>query len=408
MLFIRTLVGFLVVIPAVRAGDWPQWLGPARNGSSPETVFAWRAPPRRVWAQSVGEGHSSPVVSNGHVFLLAKVAEKEEEELTAFDAAAGNVLWRFRYERGEFRSIFGNGPRSTPIVSGSRVYCFGATGVLTCVDAASGRQVWQLNTTVKFRAPQLFFGASCSPLLHQGKIFLNIGAKNASIIAVDAQTGQLCWQALDDGAGYASPIVVPGHDQIIFLTAQGLISVKPENGSLNWHFPFADLLGEASATPTLAGDALVASTITLGAVALRVDGTRSGTEPAKLWAKPEFTSYFSTPVPAGGYLYMVTGTKPPALQVEATLRCTDPRTGRELWHKANVGKYHASLLRTGNDKLLLLQDSGRLAFIDPSPEACRELAAAQVCGETWAHPALANGRLYIRDQNRLICLELQP
>ena len=134
------------------------------------------------------------------------------------------------------------------------------------------------------------------------------------------------------------------------------------------------------------------------------DGKPGATQ---VWKNDALTCYFSTPVAVGpDHLYLVTGSKPLASSPQATLRCIEARTGKELWHKSKVGKYHATLLRTGDQKLLMLEEAGNLVLLDPDPKEYRELARAKVCGETWAHPALVDGRLYVRDAQEVICLQL--
>jgi outer membrane protein assembly factor BamB len=196
--------------------------------------------------------------------------------------------------------------------------------------------------------------------------------------------------------------------QVVFLTQQGLVGLNPADGDLYWRFPLVDKLLESSTTPVLTGDVLLASSITYGSTGLRL-GTKDGKPDAtELWQNPDLTCYFSTPVAVGrDHIYLVTGTKPPALFSEARLHCIETRTGKDLWPKPRVvGKYHASLLRTGDNKLLMLEEAGNVVLLDPDPKEYRELARSKVCDETWAHPALANGRLYVRDQKEVICLKL--
>ncbi len=392
------------------AADWPQWLGPNRDGSSAEKVAAWKEAPKVVWEQDVGEGHSSPVVAGGRVFVHAKVKDKDEEEVVAFDAATGKEGWRTAYPRAAFKALFGNGPRATPAVAADKVFTFGITGVLSCFDAKDGKQLWQVDTLKKFEAKNLFFGVSCSPLIEGKLILMNVGAKGASVVAFDRDKGDMAWKSQDDKASYASPIAVGegAKRQVVFLTGEGVVSLSPVDGSLFWRFPFADALSESSTTPVRSGDLLLASTISAGSVGLRLE-TKDGKPAAeKVWKQDDLTCYFSTPVAVGkDHLYMVTGTKPPAFQVQADLRCVEAATGKELWKKPKVGKYHASLLRTGDDKLLMLDDGGNLMLLEPNAKEYTELARAKVCGdEAWAHPALANGRLYVRDRQKLVCLQL--
>src|SRR5262249_47769457 len=148
------------------------------------------------------------------------------------------------------------------------------------------------------------------------------------------------------------------------------------------------------------------STIMSGSVALRLD-TKDGKPTAKeAWKNADLACYFSTPVPVGkDHIYMVTGSANP-LNAVATLRCVEAASGKELWKKPKVGKYHACLIRTGDDKMLMLEEGGNLVLFDPNPKEYKELAWAKICGETWAHPALSNGRLYVRDGRELICVDL--
>lgn len=409
MRWLRSLMALLVCAATAGAGEWSQWLGPMRDGSSPEVVAPWKEAPKVAWRQPVGEGHSSPIVAGSRVFLHAKVKDKDEEQVSAFDAATGKVAWQDAYPRGTFSSIFGNGPRATPAVAGDKLYTFGVTGILGCYETATGKRLWQVNTLTEFNAPNLFFGASCSPLIVGNKVLINVGGKGASLVAFDKDTGKVLWKTLDDRASYSSPIVIGqgAKRQAIFFTGQGLVSVSPADGTVFWKFPLVDVLSESSTTPVAIGDTLFASSITYGGIGLSLESKDGKPNARQVWKNPQLTCYFSTPVAVGKeHLYVVTGTKPPALNVQADLHCIETATGKELWQRPKVGKYHASLLRTGDGKLLLLEDAGNLALLRPDPREYQELCRAKVCGETWAHPALAEGRLYVRDRKELICVPL--
>jgi outer membrane protein assembly factor BamB len=407
MPWLRSLAALVILSGALVAADWPQWLGPKRDGSSTEKVASWKGPLKVVWRRPVGEGHSSPVVAGGRVFLHTKVRADEAEAVAAFDAKDGKPLWEKSYARAPYKGLFGAGPRATPAVVGDRVYTYGITGVLTCFDAKDGQKVWQVDALKEFQAPKLFFGASCSPLVEKDLVLINVGGQGASIVAFNKNSGMPVWKKLDDGASYSSPIVFGKGDkrEAVFLTQAGLVGLRPSDGEVFWQFPFKDKLSESSTTPVRVGDLIVGSSITIGSVGLRLKAEGGRRQVAEVWKKPELTCYFSTPVAVGKeYLYLVTGALPPASK--ATLRCVEAATGKELWQRPGVGTYHASLLRTGDGKLLMLEEKGDLVLIDPSPNEYRELARTHVCGQTWAHPALANGRLFVRDGKELICLEL--
>jgi outer membrane protein assembly factor BamB len=405
----RSILGFLVLPAVAVAGDWPQWLGPNRDAASTERVAAWTETPKVLWRQPVGEGNSSPVVSDGRVFIHAKIKDKDQEELIASDARTGKPLWRKVYARAPMSFLYGNGPRATPVVVGDRVVTFGITGVLSCFEAPTGKILWQIDTLQKFHPPRLLFGASCSPIVEGNRVLMNVGAKGASVVAFDKNNGDVLWKNLDDRASYSSPIAFGegNNRQVVFLTGQNLISLNPRDGHVKWKFPLVDSLLESSCTPLRVGDMLLASSITYGSVGLRLVTREDNVTAEQVWKNDTLTCYFSTPVSVGNdYVYLITGTKPPAIKSEATLHCIEAKTGKDLWQKAKIGQYHASLLRTGNDKLLLLDDAGQLALVDPNPKQYRELARTPVCRPTWAHPALADGRLYVRDEKELICFQL--
>jgi outer membrane protein assembly factor BamB len=406
---LRALCTLLIFALAARAGDWPQWLGPTRNGVTAEKVAPWKHAPKLLWRMPAGEGNSAPVIADGLAFIHAKVRAKNVEEVVAFDAVTGKEKWRTEYPRPAFKSLYGNGTRATPAVAGGKLYTFGITGLLTCFKADTGEQLWQVDALKKFEAKNLFFGVSCSPLVDGKNVIVAVGAKGASVVAFNKDNGDVVWKNLDDKASYSSPILIEDGKtrQLIYLTAQGVVSLNPADGSLFWRFPLRDLLFESSTTPIRAGNLLMASSITFGSVGLRLDDQKPAAKQA--WKNAALTSYFSTPIAIGAdHIYMVTGSNPLAFsgKAEATLRCINAKNGKELWNRPKVGKYHASLMRTGDDKILMLEEPGNLVLVEPRPNGYHELARAKVCGETWAHPALAHGQLYVRDNKELICWQL--
>ncbi|MFL5341121.1 MAG: PQQ-binding-like beta-propeller repeat protein [Gemmataceae bacterium] len=406
------LASLLFIATTVRADDWPQWLGPNRDGTTKEIVKPWKGELKVAWKVSVGEGHSSPIVDKGLTFLFEKVPGKDEERLMAWTADKGHPIGFVTKARGPFSSMFGAGPRSTPTFADGRIYTFGVTGRLSSqqigTTSAGNAQVspgFSLDTAEEFKPASLKFGVSASPLVEGDLVIVPVGGQGAGIVAFDRKDGHVVWKSLNDPASYASPIAFGEGDrrQIVALTEKGLVSLSPKDGKEFWQYPFHDLISESSTTPVKVGDLLIGSSVTLGSVALKLSETDGKPGVIPLWKKPELSCYFSTPVPVGKYLYMITGAL--SMKPTITLRCVETTTGKTLWSKPNIGKYHAALLRTGNDKLLMLDDAGYLTLLDANPDSYKELARSKVCGETWAHPALANGHLYLRDNKELICLQ---
>jgi outer membrane protein assembly factor BamB len=412
MTWLRSVPLLLVCALPAGAADWPQWLGPKRDGSSTEKVKPWKGNLKVLWSKPAGPGHSSPVVAGGKVFLHTQVKDKEEEAVTAYDAKSGKLLWTKAYKREKFRSPFGTGPQATPAVAGGKVYSFGATGVLACFDADKGELKWKVDTLEKFAAKNLFFGMSCSPLVEGDKVIVNVGGKGAAVVAFKKDSGEVAWKALDDRASYSSGIAYTqaGKRQVVFLTQQGLRSLDPSDGSVYWKVPLVDKLNESSTTPVRAGEVLLGSSVTFGSLALELNKKDDKPAVKQLWKEPKLTCYFSTPIPVGGDVFMVTGTVSFFKKPSSTLRCVELKSGKVRWSKEKIGAYHAAMLRTGDNKLLLLSDLGQLILLDPSPKEYKELARSKVskgkAEQIWAHPALANGRVYLRDEKELICLQL--
>ncbi len=400
----RSLFLLSFCIASASAADWPQWLGPNRDCSSAEIVVPWKTPLKILWRQPVGEGHSSPVVAGGKVFLHAKVKDQDQEEISAYDAKTGDRLWHKAYDRAPFSSLFGVGPQATPAVADGRVYTYGITGILACWDAGDGTERWRIDALKELKAKNLFFGEAGSPLVDGAKVYVPGGASGPAAAAFTLDKGEVAWRKIDGPASYASPVWFGGDKsrQLVYLTGDSLTGLAA-SGDVLWQLPVKDAAGENSATPVRAGDFLIASTIQFGGVAVKVETREAEWSASRAWTNPDLTCYFSTPVPVGDQLYMVTG-EFGVLSASSTLHCVETKTGHELWKKENVGKYHAALLRTGDDKLLMLDDFGNLTLIDPDPKEYKELAKSKVCGATWAHPALSDGRVYLRDDKELICV----
>jgi outer membrane protein assembly factor BamB len=403
----------LVLVWTGRAisADWPQWLGPSRNGVTEEVVAVWSEAPKVRWRQPVSTGFSSPVVAENKVFVHAAVPDADEEEVLAFNAQTGDVLWRDRYPRARYGDALGAGPRATPIFASGRLYTYGITGVLSCYEAASGKRLWQEKPYEKFKSPLPNFGVCSSPVLAGGNVVVLVGGTGSAVVAFDAVDGTLKWQAFDEPVGSASPVVITQGEgenrrtEVVVQTTLRMIGVDPAGGAMRWEHPIVFQPSGVSPTPLSQGDVLICTTQDTGTMAISL--VEGGAAPQLKWWKQDLASYFSSGTLGSDNLaYLVTNLVMPLPR--ADVRCVDIATGEQLWHQQGLGYFHVGVIRTGDGKLLLLDDAGNLVLAEAGRNGYRELAKSQVCRGTLINPALADGRVFVRDDRELICVELHP
>ena len=403
----------LVATLGAFAADWPQYLGPARNGeySGPALAASWPAGgPKKVWQISVGEGFAGPVVAGGRVILFHRV--KNEEIVESLDARTGASQWRYVYATS-YRDDFGfdEGPRAVPVVVNGRVYTFGAEGQLNAIDVATGRMVWNVDTMRRFRVRKGFFGAAGSPLVENGRLIANIGGKDenkgAGIVAFDANTGGVLWTATDHEASYSSPVSATfgGQPTVLFFTRNGLVGLDPATGAIRFQKLWRSRLAASvnAASPLVIGDTIfVSATYGTGAAALRVQGNQL----VEVWTGDEILSnHYATSVYANGYLYGFHGRQ----EFDPSFRAVDFKTGAVKW---SVDRFHAGSVTLAGGRLLILRETGELIMAAATPEAFRPIAQARVLPETVRSlPALADGFLYARNNDThkdvLVCLDLR-
>jgi outer membrane protein assembly factor BamB len=390
--------------------DWPQFLGPNRNGSAPALAPAaspatpWpKSGPRTVWQVKVGAGFAGPVVTEGKVILFQRIGG--EEVVQCLQSADGKEVWRAAYPT-RYRDDFGfdDGPRGTPSIAGGRVFTYGAEGHLGCWTLTNGARVWSVETTAKFRQRKGFFGMACSPLVEGDRVIVNVGGPDgAGVVAFDAATGQVRWKATDDEASYASPVAatVAGRRQILVLTREALVGLGAADGAVGFRFPFRPAMDASvsAATPLVIGDSVfLSASYGVGGVLLQL-GTGA---PTKRWsAEDALANHYATSVHHDGFLYGFDGRQ----EQGCDLRCVDAKTGKVQWSESGLG---AGTVTLAGDRLLVLTEKGELLRIAASPARYQVLDRAQVLPfGVRAHPALAGGRFYARSKDRLFCLDLQ-
>jgi outer membrane protein assembly factor BamB len=385
--------------------DWPQYLGPERNGiyHGPALAESWGSDgPRVVWKKSIGAGLSGPVVAQGRVILFHRVGDREVVD--AFDALTGAPKWTYGYPTA-YKDDFGfdEGPRAVPVVADGVVYTFGAEGQLHAVSLATGTRLWSEDTMHRYAVAKGFFGAAGSPLVEDGRVIANIGGRGAGIVAFDAKSGKVLWTATDDGASYSSGVgaTIGGRRYAVFLTRNGLVGLDPSTGRVQFQRTWRARQAASvnAATPLVIGDLIfISAEYGPGAAVLRLDGTTL----TDVWTSDDVLSnHYATSVYHEGFLFGYHGRQ----EFGPSFRAVDLRTGKVRWSEEG---FRAGSVLSAGDRLLIVRESGELILAAASPDAFRPVARAQVLpGTVRAFPALAGGRLYVRNETTLVCLDLR-
>ncbi len=406
-----TLVAALALfapLPAASAGEWPQILGPERTGiaaAAERLADRWPAAgPREIWRRNIGAGYAGVAVAGGRAILFHRLADREVVE--AFDAATGTSLWKadhpttFRPQVGG-----GDGPLCVPVIDGKRVIVFGAQGVLDCLDAATGERLWMRETHREFGAQEGYFGAGSTPLVVDDHVIVNVGGakQDAGIVAFSLATGATVWQATAEPASYAAPVRVSvgGEPHVLIVTRYACLLLDPVTGTVRWRFPFGQrgpTVNAATPVVPAAGRLFVTAAYGIGCVCADFD--RTVATPKWEGAGPLATQY-CTPIVADGHLYGIDGRDdvPPA-----DLVCIEVDSGREAWRERGFG--YGTLL-AADGKLVAAKTDGELMLLRATPAGLDMLARSRpLPGTLRALPALAAGRLYLRDDTTLTCLDI--
>jgi outer membrane protein assembly factor BamB len=416
-LFARLFVGRLILflIPFLtsasgKAGDWPQFLGPNRNGTSAgeELADSWpKEGPSVVWQKPIGQGFSGPAVAAGKLIVFHRL--EDQEVLECLECKSGKVLWTYKYPTSYHDDFgFDEGPRATPAIADGRAYTYGAEGVLSCVSMENGANLWTVKAMNQFHAPKGFFGIACSPLVEGNHVLLNVGGQDgAGIVAFDKNTGKISWKATSEEASYSSPVTatVGGRRYAFLLTRSALVTLDPANGKIFSSFSFRPRIRSSvsAATPLIIGDLIfVSASYGTGAALLKFK--EAG--PEQLWAQDEaLSSHYATSVHHAGFLYGIHGRVDPGFAPGASLRCVELSSGKVRWEQKSFG---AAVLTLVKDQLLILTEKGELIGAPASAEGFSPKARAQILSsQTRAHPALADGFFYARDKTKLICVDLR-
>ncbi|MDT7603402.1 MAG: outer membrane protein assembly factor BamB [Acidobacteriota bacterium] len=380
---------------------WTNFRGPNRDGRYEERTIktsGWGAL-KPIWKQPVGDGFSSFVVADGVAYTIEQ--RRTQEVVAAYQVETGRELWTRAWGGAFSPDDTGDGPRSTPTWDEGRVYALGAEGELECLDAKSGKVVWQKNILSDNGASNLQWGTAESPLIVDDKVIVMPGGTSGKgFVAYNKLTGARVWSSQNDRASYTSPMLATlgGKRQIVAVTSSRLVGLDPSDGSLLWSYPWATQMGINVAQPLVVAKNRVFLSAGYGHGATLVELTPQGKgfDAKAVWENINLKTKFNSPVYDNGYVYGLD---------EGTLTCIDVATGERKW---KGGRYNYGQVLYASGHLIVTDgSSGEVALVKADPAQYTEVARFQaVSGKTWNVPALANGRLLVRNGSEMACYNL--
>ena len=426
------LCGLWMVLAAeTSAEDWPQWRGKNRDAVLHEDGLLETLPEGelpRLWSVPVGAGYSGPTVANGKVYVTDRGpegAETEIERVLCFDAETGDAVWSHTYD-STYLIQYRAGPRASVTVHEGKAIAVGAMGQVSCLSADRGDLIWDVDLAQKYDARMPNWGITASPLVYDDLVIqVAAGRGAACIVALDLHTGQERWKAIDERAGYAAPIVIRqgAQDVVVCWTGESVSGLAPASGKVLWRIPMESRnMPIGVATPVVQDDLLFVSSFYDGSMLIRFDQERPQAE--KVWWRigrderntDALHCMISTPILKGDHIYGVDS--------YGELRCLDLKTGDRIWEDQTAVERNRwatiHIVRHG-DREIMVNEQGELIFAQLVPTGYRESSRCKLIdptrkqlrrrggreGVTWAHPAIANGQIFVRSDRELVCASLK-
>lgn len=399
-------------------GDWPQFLGPDRNGISNETGLLNDWPPDGppiVWRVPGGVGMSGFAVRGDRVVTM--IQRDEMQWVVALQRDSGETLWSVAVAP-EYGNAMGDGPRATPNWVGNQIFTWTGEGILVAIDPANGKILWSKSVVTDLGGKPAEYGMACSPLVIGDRVIVTAGAAQATVVALDCRTGDLVWKAGDDPAGYSSPALLElgGSTQIVAFTGASAIGLAPESGAVLWRYPYKTNFECNIATPLCyQGNLFLSAGENHGSVMLAVeksaavkkpDANGGGFQLRTVWESQGPMSVlrneWQTSILWDDHLFgldNVGGAGP-----ITHLTCIDARTGQRVWQAPRFGK---SNLIAADGKLFISTMKGELVVVRANPDEFEELGRIQLLGSTRQAPALSRGHLFLRDDAEILCLDVR-
>ena len=402
-------IAALSVFPATAlADDWPQWRGPNRDGKSKETGLLTQWPeggPKLAWqTKDLGKGYSTPSIAKGRIYLIGSPDEKNEH-IIALDEKSGTVVWNMPLGKvGKNNGPQYPGPRSTPTVDGDRIYALASDGELVCLDLA-GKTVWAKHMRTDFEGKPGSWAYAESPLIDGDVLVVTPGGKTSTMVALNKKDGSLIWKAAvpeGDVSAYASVMIsnAGGVKQYVQFVGGGVVGIDAKTGRFLWRYDKTNSGNINISTPIIKGDEVFSTAARAGAGLTKLKAMGDKVMAEQVFFTPKLQNHHGGVVLVGDHVYGTTGSQ---------LVCMEFKTGDVKWENKSVGK--GSVCYADGHIYLRAEKGGGVALAEASPMAYKEKGRFtppdSSASNVWPHPVVANGRLYLRDQEKLYCYDVK-
>jgi outer membrane protein assembly factor BamB len=373
---------------------WTDFRGPRRDGVYGQGEIDTQWPLPMLWKQPVGGGYASFTFGEGRAYTIEQ--RRDKETIAAYDPRTGREIWTFAYPASFDEVLGGPGPRATPVFHEGSVYSLGANGDFYCLNATTGKPKWSKNILTDNGASNAHWAMAGAPLMVDDKVIVTPGgAGGKSIVAYNRTTAEPVWQSLNDAVAYTSPILATlgGRRQIVWINAERVVGLTPEDGKLVWSYPFPGQMGMNCAQPVVIDDTHVLLSSSQGPGAALLEITDAGAK--EIWKNNRLKNKFNSSVLYQGYVYGLD---------EQILACIDPKNGEVKWKGGRYG-YGQILLAGGH--IIVLTEDGDLVLVRATPDAHQEIARFKAIeGRTWNIPAIDNGFLLVRNASEMACFRI--
>jgi outer membrane protein assembly factor BamB len=390
---ILILVGLLTSASRARAEDWPCWRGPSHEGISVEKFKTdWSEQPKVLWEQPIGAAFSAFACVKDRVYTCG--TKDKQQVLCCFDAATGKSIWEVPFEKAYGDKQGGDGTRATPTVDDGRVYIVGGWGLVLCVDAADGKEIWKKQLSKK---PN--WGYAGSVLIEKNMAIFPAGGGDGAFMAVDKKTSKPIWKCADDNPGYSTPYPFDfnGKRYIFCYAAKAGLIAEAVTGKLVCRIPWVTSYDVNASQPNYADGLLFMATgYETGSAVYKLTPKGDGLGFEELWRNKVLMTKFTSCVLKDGVLYAGD---------QKGMRAVDMKSGKELW---NERLPNASVLMAG-EWLIAQSENGDVLLAKASPKEFKQVGkASPMTGRSWTIPTLANGKLFVRNLEKAVCLDVKP